>query len=117
MIMNLTGVKKDDLGVLELKMKQLMKRAPNVRMHQRYQTIYLLAKDYPVAAIADIVGVTAERHLHLCFPVQGSISVDALAMNKYHGAPSKLTLKQEETLKTVIKEKKPVDVGFPVEMN
>jgi putative transposase len=114
--MNLTGIEKEDLAKVSTEMKELMKKAPTVRLHQRYQTIYLLTKGYTVNAIAEIIGITAASiYTFAGFYREGG--VEGLNLDKYKGSSSKLTPNQEEELKDVITNKRPVDVGFPIEMN
>lgn len=116
MIMNLTGMGKEGLEKLSIEMKDLMKKSPTVKLHQRYQTIYLLAKGYTVNAIAEIVGITSiSVYKFASFYREGG--VEGLNLDKYKGSSPKLKSEQEEKLKDVITNKRPVDVGFPIEMN
>jgi len=93
--MNLTGIEKDGLDKVSKEMKELMKKSPTVKQHQRYQTIYLLAKGYSVNAIAEIIGITsASVYTFANYYREGG--VEGLNLSKYKGSSPKLTLDQED---------------------
>ena len=105
MIMNLTGVGKEDLEKLSAEMRGLMQKSPTVKLHKRYQAIYLLAKGYEVNNIAEIVGITSAR-VYKFAELYREGGVDGLSLDKYKGSSPKLTPEQEEKLKDVPYEQK-----------
>src|SRR5665647_3646014 len=96
--------------------KGAMKATKDKRMFERYQTILLHLKGLRYEQIATIVGrsISAIGHYVREYKANGLLG---LALDHSPGRPSRLSKEQEQQLYSLIVDKKPVDVGFPAEMN
>ncbi|AIQ62439.1 transposase [Paenibacillus stellifer] len=93
------------------KLTEAMKETESTRMYERYLAIRLHLEGRTLTEIADILGRS--------FPAISGYwknyrknGLQGLELGEYPGGSKRLSNEQEERLKQVIAEKRPVDVGF-----
>jgi len=96
--------------------KALMHGLRDLRMFKRYQCILMYLKGRKYAEIADVIGCT-EQTVYNYVRAYNANGLKGLVPGKSPGRPTRLTEEQEQELYELIVDKKPVDVGFPAEMN
>jgi putative transposase len=96
--------------------KIAMKQTKDLRMYQRYQTILLHLEGLTYDQISVIVNRTPTT---IGFYVRAykTNGLAGLKRGQPSGRPSKLTKEQEQEVYQLIINQRPVDVGFPAEMN
>jgi transposase len=97
-------------------LKLLMRKTKDKRMFERYQTVLLHLQGMTYAQIVEIVGrsmVTVGNYVK----AHRENGIEGLNMGQSPGRPAFLTNDQEEQLRKLVTEQRPVDVGFPSEMN
>ncbi len=101
-----------ELEAIEEKLKEEQDR----RMYERYQTIRLYMKGYPVSEITEITNCSEKtiRTYIKCYKDHG---LNGLTMGVSSGKPPRLSKEQREQLKQTIIHSLPHEVGFPTKFN
>lgn len=96
--------------------KEAMKTNKDLRMHQRYQVILMVLHGETYEKIASITGQSRATLYNYsnAYRLNGLAGLDR---GRPPGRKSFLTPEQEQQVYEMIVHQKPVDVGFPVEMN
>ena len=105
-------VSQDELN----EVKAAMDAEKKVRVFKRYQAVYLFLSGKTCRDVAEIVGITKQTVsiLHKTYKSEG---LQGLQDKPISGRPSRLTADQLASLKEVILNKVPVEVGFTAEFN
>lgn len=101
----------------ELKaIQEAMANEKKVRVYKRYQALYLYLSGKKRQEVAEIVGLTPRTisELYSHYLVEG---LEGLVDKPIPGRPSRLSEKELEELKSVIIYQRPLEVGFPEQMN
>ena len=101
----------------ELKqIKAAMDSEKKARVFKRYQALYLFLTGKTCDEVADIVGIARNTvsNINVSYRDEG---INGIPDKIMPGRPSRLTEEQMSSLKTLILQKLPVEVGFPAEFN
>nr|WP_200126571.1 IS630 family transposase [Salicibibacter cibarius] len=118
--MNVKILKEDrDPAIQEVKgaMHKLKKQKPrDLQMFRRYQAIVMYLKGRTYKEIGEVIHCTEQT---VCSYVRAyrKDGLEGLIPGQSPGRPRLLTDEQEQEVYQLIVESKPVDVGFPAEMN
>ncbi len=96
--------------------KNAMDLEKKARIFKRYQALYLFLSGKTCNEVADIVGITKNTvsNIHVVYKNEG---IDGIPDKNMPGRPSRLNEEQIASIKTLILEQLPVEVGFPAEFN
>lgn len=96
--------------------KAAMDSEKKVRVFKRYQALYLFLSGKSCKETAAIVGIakTTVCNIHMLYKNEGLKGIPDKTVT---GRPSRLNKEQQASVKTVILEKVPSEVGFPAEFN
>jgi transposase len=110
------AVQFDDKAIRLEAVKVAMKETSDKRMYERYQCIFLFLSGESRVRIAAIL----DRNIDTIGTYIRSYCAEGLKglqLDHSPGRPTRLTSVQEQELYQTIVNKKPVDVGFPANMN
>src|SRR5665647_170638 len=102
------------LAILEI--KAAMKENKDLRMHERYQTILMMLHGEPYPQIVKMTGRSLAT-IYNYVKAYKEKGINGLPMEHSSGRPRQLTTEQEQQVYQMIIDQKPIDVGFPAEMN
>jgi transposase len=96
--------------------KEAMELEKTVRVFKRYQALYLFLSGKTREEVAKIVGISPNTvsNIYAAYKTEGLAGIPDKPIP---GRPPRINAKQEAELKSVIVEKLPFEVGFPVEYN
>lgn len=96
--------------------KVAMDSEKKARVFKRYQALYLYLSGKTCNEVADIVGITKNTvsNINIIYKNEG---IEGIPDKPMPGRPSRLNEEQIASLKSLILQKLPVEVGFPAEFN
>jgi Transposase and inactivated derivatives len=116
MIHCLIGLKEEQKASALEEIESKIKSIKEVRLHNRYQVIRLLLLGYEPKIVAQMVGISSASVYNFA-EIYREQGLSGFEFTSYKGSTCKLTEDQLAKLSNVIETKRPVDVGFDVEMN
>jgi transposase len=98
------------------RIKAAMESEKKARVFKRYQALNLFLSGKTCNEVSDIVGITKNTvsNINMLYKNEG---IDGIPDKTMPGRPSRLNEEQMLSLKTIILQKLPVEVGFPAEFN
>ena len=98
------------------RIKVAMETEKKARVFKRYQALYLFLTGKTCNEVAEIVGVTKNTvsNIHIVYKNEG---INGIPDKSMPGRPSRLNEEQIASLRDLILQKLPVEVGFPAEFN